>query len=132
MLYTARCAEFRYEEGLQKAKKTCEENGIEGLVVVGGDGSFRGAADLSARGILSIGVHGTKDNDISKTDCTIGYETALRTIPSGRATSSMQFSHYAQVSSSIAKQVLTEVQGRVDLIKLYLETYNKYEPKDQN
>ena len=48
---------------------------------------------------------------------TFGYVTALRTITSGRATSSMQFSHYAQVSSSIAKQVLTEVQGRVDLIK---------------
>ena len=48
---------------------------------------------------------------------TFGYVTALRTITSGRATSSMQFSHYAQVSSSIAKQVLTEVQGRADLIK---------------
>ena len=45
VLYTARCDEFRYEEGLQKAKKTCEENGIEGIVVIGGDGSFRGAAD---------------------------------------------------------------------------------------
>ena len=79
MLYTARCAEFRYEEGLQKAKKTCEENGIEGLVVVGGDGSFRGAADLSARGILSIGVPGTIDNDISMTEYTIGYDTAMNT-----------------------------------------------------
>ena len=79
MLYTARCAEFRYEEGLQKAKKTCEEQGIEGLVVVGGDGSFRGAADLSARGILSIGVPGTIDNDISMTEYTIGYDTAMNT-----------------------------------------------------
>ena len=80
MLYTARCAEFRYEEGLQKAEKTCEENGIEGLVVVGGDGSFRGAADLSARGILSIGVPGTIDNDISMTEYTIGYDTAMNTV----------------------------------------------------
>ena len=80
MLYTARCAEFRYEEGLQKAKKTCEEQGIEGLVVVGGDGSFRGAADLSARGILSIGVPGTIDNDISMTEYTIGYDTAMNTV----------------------------------------------------
>lgn len=80
MLYTARCAEFRYEEGLQKAQKTCEEQGIEGLVVVGGDGSFRGAADLSARGILSIGVPGTIDNDISMTEYTIGYDTAMNTI----------------------------------------------------
>ena len=80
MLYTARCAELRYEEGLQKAKKTCEEQGIEGLVVVGGDGSFRGAADLSARGILSIGVPGTIDNDISMTEYTIGYDTAMNTV----------------------------------------------------
>lgn len=80
MLYTARCAEFRHEEGLQKAKKTCEEQGIEGLVVVGGDGSFRGAADLSARGILSIGVPGTIDNDISMTEYTIGYDTAMNTV----------------------------------------------------
>lgn len=80
MLYTARCTEFRYEEGLQKAKKTCEEQGIEGLVVVGGDGSFRGAADLSARGILSIGVPGTIDNDISMTEYTIGYDTAMNTV----------------------------------------------------
>ena len=80
MLYTARCAEFRYEEDLQKAKKTCEEQGIEGLVVVGGDGSFRGAADLSARGILSIGVPGTIDNDISMTEYTIGYDTAMNTV----------------------------------------------------
>ena len=69
MLYTARCAEFR-----------CEEQGIEGLVVVGGDGSFRGAADLSARGILSIGVPGTIDNDISMTEYTIGYDTAMNTV----------------------------------------------------
>lgn len=79
MLYTARCAEFRYEEGLQKAKKTCEENGIEGLVVVGGDGSFRGAADLSAQGIPCIGLPGTIDNDISCTEYTIGYDTAMNT-----------------------------------------------------
>ena len=80
MLYTARCAEFRYEEGLQKAKKTCEEQGIEGLVVVGGDGSFRGARDLSLRGIPCIGLPGTIDNDISCTDYTIGYDTCLNTI----------------------------------------------------
>ena len=79
MLYTARCAEFRYEDGLQKAKQTCIENGIEGIVVVGGDGSFRGAADLSARGILCVGVPGTIDNDISMTEYTIGYDTAMNT-----------------------------------------------------
>lgn len=80
MLCTARCAEFRYDEGVEKAKKTCIENGIEGLVVVGGDGSFRGAADLSAKGILAVGVPGTIDNDISMTEYTIGYDTAMNTV----------------------------------------------------
>ena len=79
LLYTARCPEFRTEEGLQKAKKTCEELGLEGIVVIGGDGSFRGAADLSARGILCVGLPGTIDNDIACTDYTIGYDTAMNT-----------------------------------------------------
>lgn len=79
MLYTARCAEFRYEEGLQKAKQACIKEGIEGIVVVGGDGSFRGAADLSARGIPCVGVPGTIDNDVSMTEYTIGYDTAMNT-----------------------------------------------------
>ncbi|MGN0622209.1 MAG: 6-phosphofructokinase [Porcipelethomonas sp.] len=79
MLYTARCPEFRTEEGLQKAKARCEELGLEGIVVIGGDGSFRGAADLSARGILCVGLPGTIDNDISCTEYTIGYDTAMNT-----------------------------------------------------
>ncbi len=79
MLYTARCKEFRFEEGLQKAKKVCVENGIQGIVVIGGDGSFRGAADLSARGIPCVGIPGTIDNDISMSEYTIGYDTAMNT-----------------------------------------------------
>ncbi len=79
MLYTARCDEFRYEEGLQKAKKVCQDVGIEGIVTIGGDGSFRGAADLSARGIPCVGVPGTIDNDITSTEYTIGYDTAMNT-----------------------------------------------------
>lgn len=79
MLYTARCPEFRTEEGLQKAKEKCEELGLEGIVVIGGDGSFRGAADLSARGILCVGLPGTIDNDIACTEYTIGYDTAMNT-----------------------------------------------------
>lgn len=79
MLYTARCKEFRFEEGLQKAKKTCLDHGIEGIVVIGGDGSFRGAADLSARGIPCVGIPGTIDNDISMSEYTIGYDTAMNT-----------------------------------------------------
>ena len=77
MLYTARCQEFRHEEGLQKAKQTCIENGIEGIVVIGGDGSFRGAADLSARGIPCVGIPGTIDNDIAMSEYTI--DTAMNT-----------------------------------------------------
>ena len=79
MLCTARCPEFRTEEGLDKAKAKCEELGLEGIVVIGGDGSFRGAADLSARGILCVGLPGTIDNDIACTDYTIGYDTAMNT-----------------------------------------------------
>jgi len=79
MLYTARCPEFRTDEGIDKAKATCEELGLEGIVVIGGDDSFRGAADLSARGILCVGLPGTIDNDIACTDYTIGYDTAMNT-----------------------------------------------------
>ena len=80
ILYSARCPEFKTEEGLQKAVATCKKFGIDGMVIIGGDGSFRGAADLSARGILSIGVPGTIDNDISMTEYTIGYDTAMNTV----------------------------------------------------
>jgi len=79
VLYTARCAEFREKPGILKAKSVCEEFGLEGIVVIGGDGSFRGAADLSAEGILCVGIPGTIDNDIACTDYTIGYDTAMNT-----------------------------------------------------
>lgn len=79
VLYTARCQEFREAAGVQKAKESCIENGIEGIVVIGGDGSFRGAADLSAAGIPCIGLPGTIDNDIAMTEYTIGYDTAMNT-----------------------------------------------------
>ena len=79
MLYTARCPEFRTEEGLDKAKAKCEELGLEGIVVIGGYCSFRGAADLSARGILCLCIPGTIDNDIACTEYTIGYDTAMNT-----------------------------------------------------
>ncbi|MBQ8514421.1 MAG: 6-phosphofructokinase [Ruminococcus sp.] len=79
MLYTARSSEFRTEEGMQIAKANCEKYGLEGIVVIGGDGSFRGAADLSARGILTVGLPGTIDNDIACTEYTIGYDTAMNT-----------------------------------------------------
>ncbi len=78
-LYTARCPEFRNMEGVMKGKAVCDEIGLEGLVVIGGDGSFRGAGDLSSLGIPCIGVPGTIDNDIQCTEYTIGYDTAMNT-----------------------------------------------------
>lgn len=80
ILYSARCPEFKTEEGLQKAVAICKKFGIDGMVIIGGDGSFRGARDLSLRGIPCIGLPGTIDNDISCTDYTIGYDTCLNTI----------------------------------------------------
>ena len=80
MLYSARCKEFQTEEGMQKAIEVCKENGIEGIVVIGGDGSFRGARDLSVHGVNCVGIPGTIDNDIGCCDYTIGYDTCLNTI----------------------------------------------------
>ena len=65
MLFTARSPEFRTEEGMQKAIENCRKRGIDGVVVIGGDGSFRGAQDLTRRGLPCIGIPGTIDNDIS-------------------------------------------------------------------
>ena len=79
MLYTARCPEFKTEEGVDKAVESCKKHGIDGIVVIGGDGSFRGARDLSLKGIPCVGVPGTIDNDISSTEYTIGYDTAMNT-----------------------------------------------------
>lgn len=79
LLYTARSPEFATEEGMQKAIKTCHDNNIDGVVVIGGDGSFRGARDLSEHGIPCVGIPGTIDNDISSSDYTIGFDTALNT-----------------------------------------------------
>ena len=78
-LYTARCPEFRNMDGVLKGKAACEELGLEGLVVIGGDGSFRGAGDLSSVGIPCVGIPGTIDNDIQCTEYTIGYDTAMNT-----------------------------------------------------
>ena len=79
MLYTARSPRFKEEEGILAAVETCKKEGIEGLVVIGGDGSFRGARDLSEHGVPCVGVPGTIDNDISSTEYTIGFDTAMNT-----------------------------------------------------
>lgn len=80
MLYTARSPRFKTEEGMQAAVENCKKHGIEGIVVIGGDGSFRGARDLSLRGIPCVGVPGTIDNDINCTEYTIGFDTAMNTV----------------------------------------------------
>ena len=79
ILYTARCLEFKTKEGQDKGAEKCRELGIDALVVIGGDGSYRGARELAHRGIPMIGLPGTIDNDISCTDYTIGYDTAMNT-----------------------------------------------------
>ena len=79
-LFSARLPEFKEPEVIDKAVEVCRHFGIEGIVVIGGDGSFRGARDLSLKGIPCIGVPGTIDNDIACCDYTIGYDTALNTI----------------------------------------------------
>lgn len=79
VLYTARSPRFKTEEGMKEAIDNCKKFGIEGIVVIGGDGSYRGARDLSMRGIPCVGVPGTIDNDISSTEYTIGFDTAMNT-----------------------------------------------------
>ena len=79
ILYTARCQEFTTAEGQKKGAEICNKYGIDGVVVIGGDGSFQGAGKLSALGINTIGIPGTIDLDIACTDYTIGFDTAVNT-----------------------------------------------------
>lgn len=79
VLYTARSEEYNTPEGVKKAADTCRKLGVEGVVVIGGDGSFRGARDLTGQGIPCIGVPGTIDNDVACSDYTIGFDTAMNT-----------------------------------------------------
>jgi len=80
ILQTARCKEFREIEGVRKGIAKAREAGIDGLIVIGGDGSFRGARDLSREGLPTIAMPGTIDNDISCSEYTIGYDTCLNTV----------------------------------------------------
>ncbi len=79
MLYTARSKEFTTTAGLEKAKRNLDNAGIEALVVIGGDGTYRGALDLSHMGVKCVGIPGTIDNDIVCTEYTIGFDTAQNT-----------------------------------------------------
>ena len=79
ILYTARCPEFMTEEGPKRGAEICRKHNIDGLVVIGGAGSYRGAGKLSALGINTVGLPGTIDLDIACTDYTIGFDTAINT-----------------------------------------------------
>jgi 6-phosphofructokinase 1 len=105
VLYTARCAEMRTPEGQQRAADTCKKYGIEGLVVIGGDGSYRGAEKLANHGINVIGLPGTIDLDISCTEYTIGFDTAVNT--------AMQaIDKVRDTSTSHERVSIVEVMGR--------------------
>ena len=80
MLFSDRCPEFKTAEGMAKAVENCKKFGIDGIIAIGGDGTFRGATDLTAHGIPCIGIPATIDNDISSTDNTIGFDTAMNTV----------------------------------------------------
>ena len=79
ILQTARCMEFTTPEGQQKGAEICKKHGIDGIIVIGGDGSFKGAQKLAALGINTIGLPGTIDLDIACTEYTIGFDTAVNT-----------------------------------------------------
>ena len=80
ILYSDRCLDFKTPEGMAKAIATCKKHDIDAIVAIGGDGTFRGATDLTLHGIPAIGVTGTIDNDITATDYTVGFDTAMNTV----------------------------------------------------
>ncbi len=104
-LFTARSVEFGKEEGKQKAAEICREMGIDSLVVIGGDGSFKGARDLSKYGINVIGIPGTIDLDIAYTDYTIGFDTAVNTAMEA-------IDRLRETSNSHERCSVVEVMGR--------------------
>ncbi|MDO4188832.1 MAG: 6-phosphofructokinase [Lachnospiraceae bacterium] len=105
ILRTARCEEFKTEEGQKLGADICRKHGIDGIVVIGGDGSYRGAQALSKQGINTIGVPGTIDLDIACTDYTIGFDTAVNT--------AMQaIDKIRDTSSSHERCSIIEVMGR--------------------
>ncbi len=104
-LGTARCEKFMTKEGFQEALETIRYRDIDGIVVIGGDGSFRGAKELSEAGVKTIGIPGTIDNDLAYTDYTIGFSTALETILDA-------ISKIRDTSSSHERTIIMEVMGR--------------------
>ena len=105
ILGTARCLEFKEEEVQAQAAEICRKHGIDGIVVIGGDGSYRGAQALARHGINTIGLPGTIDLDIACTDYTIGFDTAVNT--------AMQaIDKVRDTSSSHERCSIIEVMGR--------------------
>ena len=105
ILGTARCTEFRTEEGQQKGADICKKHKIDGLVVIGGDGSYRGAQALARHGINTIGLPGTIDLDIACTEYTIGFDTAINTAMEA-------IDKVRDTSSSHERCSIIEVMGR--------------------
>ncbi len=113
MLYSSRCPEFATPEGMAKAIKTCEDNQIDAIVALGGDGTFRGATDLTNHGIPSIGIPCTIDNDITATEYTIGFDTAMNTVVD-------MVGAFRETCESHARCNIIEVMGRYcGMIALY-------------
>jgi 6-phosphofructokinase 1 len=105
MLRTARSEEFRTEKGFNKALNVISIFGIEGIVVIGGDGSFKGAEKLSQAGVKAVGLPGTIDNDLAYTDYTIGFDTAVNTVVNA-------ISNIRDTSTSHGRANIVEVMGR--------------------
>ena len=104
-LYSSRCPEFMTEEGMQTAVETCKKNQIDALICIGGDGTFRGATDMTFHGIPSIGLPGTIDNDVTATDYTIGLDTSINTTVD-------IIDHLKDTCESHARLNVVEVMGR--------------------
>ncbi len=105
MLRTARSDEFRTEKGFNKALSVIKIFGLDGIVVIGGDGSFKGAEKLSQAGVKTIGLPGTIDNDLAYTDYTIGFDTAVNTVVNA-------ISNIRDTSTSHGRANIVEVMGR--------------------
>ncbi len=114
MLYSSRCPEFKTEAGMAKALKVCNDYEIDAVVAIGGDGTFRGATDLTNHGIPSIGIPATIDNDITATEQTIGFDTALNT-------ALHMIDDLRDTAESHARCIVTEVMGNgCGFLSLYL------------
>ncbi|MCI9338470.1 MAG: 6-phosphofructokinase [Lachnospiraceae bacterium] len=105
ILGTARCLEFKKAEYQKKAAEICRKHGIDGIVVIGGDGSYRGAQALSRQGINAVGIPGTIDLDIACTEYTIGFDTAVNTAMEA-------IDKVKDTSSSHERCSIIEVMGR--------------------